>query len=219
MIELETRGDVRVIHWRDGENRFNRASVTAWHETLDELEAVTDRLALVATGEGKFFSNGLDLDSFGGDPSAAGEVIEGVHRLLGRLLVFPAYTVAALNGHAFAAGAMLTTTFDRRLMREDRGYWCLPEVDLGLPLTEAMVAAVTARLPTGTILEAMNSGHRYPAAEALAAGLVEGTASEEDLLDRAVGTAAALAAKDRSVIATHKRLVLGPAARACGWEA
>ena len=73
--------------------------------------------------------------------------IEEVHRLLGRVLGFPAYTVAAVNGHAFAGGAMLACAHDQIIMRADRGYWCLPEVDLGLPLTPAMYATVAAHVP------------------------------------------------------------------------
>ena len=32
------------------------------------------------------------------------------------------------------------------VMREDRGYWCLPEVDLGLPLSPAMYGVVASRV-------------------------------------------------------------------------
>jgi hypothetical protein len=31
MIELEVSGDVRILHMRDGENRFNPGLVTAMH--------------------------------------------------------------------------------------------------------------------------------------------------------------------------------------------
>jgi enoyl-CoA hydratase/carnithine racemase len=101
-------------------------------------------------------------------------------------------------------------------MREDRGYWCLPEADLGLPLTEAMFATVTSRLPVAIAAEAMNTARRYTAAEALAAGLVEHVAPESEVLERTVALAAPMAAKDRDVIAQHKRLLFGDAARICG---
>ena len=62
VIELETEGDVRILRMREGENRFNRPFVDAVHAALDEVAAVEGPVALVAVGEGKFFSNGLDLD-------------------------------------------------------------------------------------------------------------------------------------------------------------
>lgn len=216
MIDIEREGDVAVVRWRDGENRFNRTSVARWHEVLDELEAVDGPLAVVVVGEGKLFSNGLDLEAFAAEPDTAGAVVDEVHRLFGRLLVFPAYVVAALNGHAFAGGAMLACCADVRVMREDRGYWCLPEADLGLPLTEAMFAAVTARLPVQVAAEAMNTARRYPAAEALAVGIVDHAVPEAEVLRRGVELAAAVAPKDRKVIAAHKRLLFADAARTCG---
>jgi enoyl-CoA hydratase/carnithine racemase len=114
IVDPEWNGDVCILRWRDGENRFRAESIERWHAVLDELEAREGPLALVVVGDGKFFSNGLDLDWMGGHPDEAGPTVEAVHRLLGRMLVFPAYTVAAINGHAFAAGAMLAAAFDRR---------------------------------------------------------------------------------------------------------
>jgi len=218
VIEIEQHNDVAVVRWRDGENRFNRASVDRWHAVLDELEATDGPLAVVLTGDGKFFSNGLDLDSFADDPESAGPVIADVQRLFGRMLLFPAYTVAALNGHTFAAGAMLACCVDARVMRSDRGYWCLPEVDLGLPLTPPMFAAVTARLSTATAAEAMNTGHRYSAEEALHSGIVDAIATESEVLGIAMERAARIAPKDRKVIAAHKRMMFSDVATICGYE-
>ena len=216
MIELESHEHVWVLRMDEGENRFNRSTVGALHAALDEVEAVEGPVALVTTGSGKFFSNGLDLDwLMAGGEGTAGFTDE-VHRLLGRVLGFGAITVAAVNGHAFAAGGMLAVAHDYRVMRADRGYWCLPEVDLGLPLTPAMYAVVAAHVPPATMHDAALSGRRYDAAEALAAGLVQEVAAEADVVDRAVAIAAELAGKDRRVIAEHKRLMYADAIATCG---
>lgn len=213
-LRVEAVGPVRVVHWDDGENRFQGESMAAWHVVLDELEAVDGPLAVVAVGTGKFFSNGLDLDWISSAPDAPAFMGE-VHRLLGRMLVFPAYTVAALNGHTFAAGAMLSSAFDHRIMRADRGYWCLPEVDLGLPLTPGMTATVTARLPAPAAADAMLTGRRYDADAALGIGIVDAIAPEAEVLDRAIEAATAMATKNRSVIAAHKHQLFGGASRLC----
>lgn len=209
MIELKTHGDVRVLHLQDGENRFNRGSVDAIHTALDEVAAVQGPVALVTVGAGKYFSNGLDLDWMLGEGSADAGFLDDVHALLTRVLHLDMVTVAAINGHAFAGGAMLAAAHDFRIMREDRGYWCLPEVDLGLPLTPVMYAVLDAHLPRPALAEAALTGRRYSGPEALAQGIVTELAAEEQLLERAVELAAAQAGKDRRVIAEHKRLLHG----------
>ena len=219
ILRPERRGDVVVLHWVDGENRFNRRSIDRWHEVLGALEVDEAPLAVVVVGEGKFFSNGLDLDWMGANPDEATPMLEDVHRLFGRLLLFPGYLVAALNGHAFAGGAMLSCAADARVMRSDRGYWCLPEVDLGLALTAPMFEVVTARLPAPAAADAMLTGRRYGADEALRRGIVDHVAAEDEVLDTAVALAAEIAVKDRSVVAAHKRMLFEESARRCGWPA
>ncbi len=215
MIDVEQRGDVWLLSMRDGENRMNRKWVDQVNQALDAVEAVQGPVALVTTGEGKFFSNGLDLDWMATGPEAGAEFLDDVHRLLGRVLGFAAVTVAAVNGHAFAAGAMLATAHDFVVMRQDRGYWCLPEVDLGLPLTPPMHAVVAAKLPRATLHEALITGRRYRAPDAAAAGIVHEVVPEHAVLDRAVQIAGGLAAKDRRVIGEHKRLTFKEALVMC----
>jgi enoyl-CoA hydratase/carnithine racemase len=207
MIEVEQLGNVYVLHWHDDENRFNRTSLQALNTALDEIEGADGPCALVTTGEGKFYSNGLDLDWMMSAGDDSNGFVDEVHRLLGRVLTFPAITVAAINGHAFAAGAMFASAHDFRVMREDRGYWCLPEVDLGLPLTPAMNAVITAKLPRESAHEAIITGQRYDAIEAQMAGIVNLTASETDVLADAVDLATDFAEKNRGVIARHKQLL------------
>src|SRR4051812_20372786 len=217
-IETDQRGAVAILRWNDGENRMNLASMAEWHAALDQLEEIEGPLALVVIGTGKFFSNGLDLDRFGVEPDEMAPTVRSVHHLFGRMLLFPGYTVAAVNGHAFAAGAMLSACFDARVMRSDRGYWCLPEVDLGLPFSDGMAGGGPAPTPPEAAHDAMTPARRYPAEEALALGIVTDTSDEARLLDLAIDLAEPIAGKDRKVIGEHKRLLFGDAARRCGYD-
>ncbi|MFI5035510.1 MAG: enoyl-CoA hydratase/isomerase family protein [Acidimicrobiales bacterium] len=216
-MTLTWEGPVALVRWDDGENRVNLDSLAALHALLDEVEAVGGPLALVVTGEGKFFSNGLDLERFGADPVEMGATLEELHRTVARLFLFPAYTVGAINGHAFAAGALLSCALDYRVMREDRGYWCMNEADIGLALDEKLAAILFARLPRATVLHAILTAHRFTAPEALAEGIVEATAPAGEVVARAVEVAAAQAGKHRGALAAHKRVAFADVVAVLGY--
>ncbi len=216
MIDLRREGDVHVLRFDDGENRFSPDLLDALSAALDEVTAAPAPRALVTTGTGKFYSNGLDLDWLGRNPDEWGPYLERVHGLFARMLTLPMPTVAAVNGHAFAAGAMLTLAHDHRVMRADRGYFCLPEVDLGLPFTPGMSALIQARLPRPTAHEAMVTGRRYGGPDAVAAGIVHDTATEAEVTAAAIAVAAPLATKDGGTIAKIRAGMYGPVLEALG---
>jgi Delta3-Delta2-enoyl-CoA isomerase len=195
MTSLDRRDDVFVLTLGEDENRFHPDRLTAINAALDEVAAAPGPKAVVTTGVGKFYSNGLDLDFMAANPDAAEANLRGVHALFARVLTFPAPTVAALQGHTFAAGAMLALAHDLAVMRSDRGYFCLPEVDLGIPFTPGMSALIRARLPIATAHEAMTTGRRYGGDDALEAGIVAGVGAEDEVLDIALARAAERAAK------------------------
>lgn len=195
MLNLQRDGDVFILQMDDDENRLSPATLDEFVDALGTVEAAEGSKALVITGTGKFFSNGLDLDHLSANPNDLGPYLFRVHSLFARLLSMPCVTVSALNGHTFAAGAMLAICADHRIMREDRGYWCLPEVDLGMPFTDGMNALIPARVPPMTAHEAMVTGRRYSGADALAAGIVQELAPEADVLPRAVAYAATMTSK------------------------
>jgi Delta3-Delta2-enoyl-CoA isomerase len=211
VIELDQDGTVFVLRMRSGENRFNLDWLDGVADALDRVEASEGACALVTTGDGKFYSNGMDLDWLATVPDQAGDFLRAVYRLLGRVLSFPAITVAAVNGHAFGAGALLTVAHDFAVMRADRGFWCMPEADIGLPVTAEFASLLKAKLPSRTAHEALLTGRRYGGPEALAAGIVQQVAGEEEVLVQAVKIAASLAGKDRTTLAEHKRLLYGDA--------
>src|SRR5215212_4338178 len=200
-VEVERRGAVTIVRMDRGENRLHPELLGALEDVVGAIESDDEAGALVLTGSGKFFSNGLDLEYMGANPDHAEATLARVHGLFGRILALAVPTVAAINGHAFAAGAMLALAFDIGVMREDRGYFCLPEANLGLPFTPGMNALITARLSPPVAHEAMVSARRYGGHDALAAGIVAEVAPEQEVLERAVARAAALAGRPRQALA------------------
>jgi len=123
MIDLRRDGSVFVLTMQAGENRLNRPFLDALNRALDTVEASSGPAALVTTGgQEKFYSTGLDLDWLGREGQAeAPRFVESVIALFARVAAFDVPTVAAINGHAFAAGGMLALAHDFRVMRADRG--------------------------------------------------------------------------------------------------
>jgi enoyl-CoA hydratase/carnithine racemase len=207
MIDLERDGDVFVLRMQDGENKLNRPFLDELNARLDEVEHSEGPAALVTTGAERFYSTGLDLGWLATQQGPAiREFLTDLHALLARLLTFPMATVAALNGHAFAAGLFIALSHDFRVMREDKGFVCLPEIDLamGQPLTPGFYAVLDARLPRSTSHEMLMTGRRYNAPEALDRKLVTSIAAEGDVLSRAVELAQGLASKHRATFGALK---------------
>lgn len=211
MFDLQRDGDVHILRFDDNENRFSPAFLAGFHQQLDAVEKTEGANALVTVGTGKFYSNGLDLDWLGAHRDEFESYLSSVHGLYARLLALPLPTVAAINGHAFAGGGMLTLAHDFAVMRTDRGYFCFPEVDLGMSFTPGMSALIQARLPKATAHEAMITGRRYTAEEARAAGIVQRTAAEAEVLPQAVTLAASLAGKNGEVVGKIRTGLYGPA--------
>ncbi len=213
---LEQLDTVFVLHVNDGENRFNHDSVAKLSRLIAEVEAASGPRALVTVGEGKFWSNGLDLDWLTANQPRASALLLAVHDLFGQVLAAGVPTVAAIQGHCYAAGAMLALAHDVRIMREDRGFFCLPEIDIRLAFSPGMSALVAAKLTPQVAHQAMVFGRRYGGAEAASVGIVDETAAESDILPRAIAVAASLAEKDSATLAAIKRTLYAPVLGALG---
>lgn len=193
MAELTQDGRIYLLNLGDDENRFTPEWVAEVDRLLDQVAGAEGPRALVSMASGKFFSNGLDLDWLGKNQDQMIPYVASVHALFAKVLTLPVPTVAALQGHTFAAGAMLSLAHDLRYMRADRGYLCLPEVQLGIPFTSGMSALIQARLSKAAAHESMTTGRRYSGVDAAAVGIVDEALPEADLLDRAKAKAEELA--------------------------
>lgn len=210
MPALTRQGDVFVLDLGNTENRFNPEWVAAVNASLDEVEKADGPAALVTVGTGKFYSNGLDLEWLSAHPDQRRDSRNDVHELFARVLALPVITVAAVQGHAFGAGAMLTLAHDFRVMRADRGFWSLPEADLRMSFTPGMAALIQSHLTPQTAHEAMLTSRRYGGTDAATAGIVDRAASEDAVISTATEIAGAQAAKASGTLGLIKTRMYGP---------
>ncbi|RKP05622.1 ClpP/crotonase-like domain-containing protein [Thamnocephalis sphaerospora] len=202
---LSRRGQVFVLTMQRDDNRFDFESTAALHAALDKVEQTVKQedpklkqpWALVTTGHERIYSNGLDpIKVFPSMPDFCGKLY---HPLLKRMLTFPMPTVAAINGHAFAGGCMFAMAHDYRVMRSDRGFICMNEIDMKVPLTPGMVSIVRAKFPSPKLVHAcLLEAHRFDAKQALATGLIDQVAEPEKVVDTAVALAEHWAPKGRA---------------------
>jgi Delta3-Delta2-enoyl-CoA isomerase len=166
LIDYVLDDRVAVLTMNNGENRFNMTFIHEFLGALDDIEQKTDADALVVrSAHDKIFCNGIDLDwlmpvAQAGDKQGIKDFCSTLNQLLRRILLYPMPTIAAITGHAFAGGAIMTCCFDFRFMRSDRGYFCFPEVDLGIPFWPGMVAMVKKAIPAYKLDEMYYLGTR-----------------------------------------------------------
>jgi Delta3-Delta2-enoyl-CoA isomerase len=214
MPALTLDDTVYVLDLGGDENRFSPAWISEVTTMLDTVVDASDAAALVTTGHGKFYSNGLDLAWLGEHGDDAPAYLHSVHRLLARMLTLPVPTVAAVNGHAFGAGAMLAMAHDFRIMRADRGYFCFPEVDITIPFSPGMAALIQGKLTPAAAIASMTTGRRFDGPAAREYGLVDGVAEEGALVATAAATVRPLAGKDRGTLAAIKTTMFAAAVAA-----
>jgi enoyl-CoA hydratase/carnithine racemase len=205
MSSLERRDDVFILDLGDDGNRFTPEYLAELLRLIDEVAEAASPRALVTSARGSAWAVGLDLEWIAAHQERLGELVEAMHALDARMLELPVATVAAITGHAFAGGALFALAHDFRIMREDRGYFCLPEIDGQIRFTPGLTALVRSRLAPQVAHAALTSGRRYSGPQARDAGIVDELAAEGEVLDAAVALAASLAGKDPATLAAIKK--------------
>jgi enoyl-CoA hydratase/carnithine racemase len=216
MIDYTKEGDLHLVTMNAGPNVICPAWQKRMLDILDTVEADCGKgAALILTGDDKFFCNGLNLEVV--TQLAPEEMVLFASRMAEihkRFLLLPCPTVAAVNGHAFAAGAFMALSCDYRIMREDRGWFSVSEVDVGVPIPAPMMGILQGKLPANTARDAVLIGKRYTADEAIAAGIADGKAPVDELMKQAKTLASQLGTKEPGIFKTLKQTCFGPMAEA-----
>ncbi|KAJ4768008.1 Enoyl-CoA delta isomerase 3 [Rhynchospora pubera] len=120
-------------------------------------------------------------------------------------------TVCAITGHAVAAGCMLALVHDYVVMREDRGFVYMSELDAGIKLVKYFTVFFNDKIPDNqTRRDLLLRSARLTAHEAMDRGIVDRVAHGiEDTIEEAVGLAEEVAAtvSDGSKLAEKRKLM------------
>eukprot|EP00040_Diaphanoeca_grandis_P019482 m.102905 g.102905 ORF g.102905 m.102905 type:complete len:295 (+) comp27448_c0_seq4:329-1213(+) len=195
------------------EHRLNPWLMAELSHALEEAIKLNCSCVLV-TGEGKFWSNGLDL-KYLDTLQTEGEVdavVDLANSIMVTLLQFPIPTICVANGHWCAAGGMLALTFDFRLMNAERGFFFIPGVDLGLEYSPFQLKLMMVKLPEPLHRDViMLNRKRFKAAELQSLGIVEATSKPDQLLQTALEFATTVhrvgGAETRAALCTIKKQV------------
>ncbi len=214
-VEYRMDEKVAIVTMSDGENRFNPPFLGGFLDVLDRIEKETDARAMVVTSSHeKIFCNGIDLDWLlpviqKGDWDTVKGFLYSMNILFKRILLYPMPTVAAISGHAFAGGAIMSCAFDFRFMRSDRGFFCFPEVDLGIPFLPGMIALNTKAIPMYKFEEMQYTGKRLTAQECEEHHIVLKACPMEDLMNEAISFAKGFNKRREIITEMKKRLYKG----------
>lgn len=217
MPSLRLINSTAVLDLGADENRQSSIWLREINDLLDEVIA-GPASSLVTTSTGKFYSNGLDVAEADGPVELDPAYVRQLQAVYRRLLTLPMPTVAAVNGHAFGGGALLAMAHDYRVMRTERGFFCFPEVNIGIAFTPGMAALVQSKLSAAQARDAMLTGRRFDGDQAAAAGLVDEAVALDQLVDRAVQLACAYVPAHPDTLGTIKEIMYAGVASALELE-
>jgi enoyl-CoA hydratase/carnithine racemase len=91
-------------------------------------------------------------------------------------------TVCWINGHAFGAGVFVAVAHDYRVMNGSKGFYCLPEADMGMPIPATLATLLREKVSSNVYRDAVLEGARYTGPQALQRGLVDGLGGLEETI-------------------------------------
>jgi Delta3-Delta2-enoyl-CoA isomerase len=208
-LDLKKDGSIFVVTMCDqeGANTYTDEAIKEHHRVLDEIESSTGSGAVILTSSHpKTWTQGINLAWLVTKPPEYfpqfKDLMDG---FLIRWALLDLPTIACLTGHTYAGGAILASGFDFRFMREDKGWFCFPEVDIKIPFTPIMHEIVDLLPNKRARRDLLLTGKRIGGTEAAQLGIVDAAYPEETLFEKAMETARAMSQKDRATYGAIKK--------------
>lgn len=144
-------------------------------EAAHFLDGHRDLKVVVVTGQGRAFSAGADVSSFGqADGEGPADPRHDADR--GRVMAeamenLSAVSVASIRGHCVGGGLVLAATCDLRVAASDARF-SIPEIDLGIPMAWGGIPRLVREIGPALTKELVMTCRPFGADEARAAGFI-----------------------------------------------
>lgn len=215
MLELTYDGSVAIITMNNGANKQDVDFASTLNDLVETVRTNEQAHALViASSDPKNWSQGINVEWMMAEQQVDGGLnvrifFEQLDQVYTKLMLLPMPTIAAINGHAFGAGAFLATACDYRFMNGQKGFFCFPEIDLKMDFLPGVFEMLVHKLPDFKLPDLLFTGKRATASELESCFIVEAACDgADDTLSRAMAFAAGFE-KDRSLIASYKQRLYG----------
>jgi enoyl-CoA hydratase/carnithine racemase len=194
VVRIEQRGTVAVVRFDFGvTNAVGNDLVNDLTKALAEVEK--GATGMVLTGGDKFFTIGLNLPEL--LQLSRADMTDFWQRFMQvsfDLYALPLVTIAAVTGHAPAAGTVFALSCDFRLIAEGRKIMGLNEIQLGIPVPYLPNLILRQVAGDRVATRLTYHGTMITPEEALQMGLVDEVHPQEAVLEKAIAKAEEIAA-------------------------
>lgn len=174
-------------------------AASRWLATLSDLRI------LVLGGEGRAFCAGFDLDAMrGAQRPIDREATDLGRRMIEAFEAIPAITLAAVHGHCIGGGVLLAAACDLRIAADDARF-CIPEMEIGIPLGWGGVPRLIRLLGPTVAMELVLDCNAFDAAQALAWRFVNRVVPAAELDAQGLAWAQRLAQRPLNALRTTKQ--------------
>uniref|UniRef100_A0A5B7AIG1 Delta(3)-Delta(2)-enoyl-CoA isomerase n=1 Tax=Davidia involucrata TaxID=16924 RepID=A0A5B7AIG1_DAVIN len=233
MCTLEKRGSLFILTLMgNDEHRLNPTLIdaikAALHQIRSDFSTTTTPSALITTAHGKFFSNGYDLAwAKTSDPASPTTdrlllMSSKFRSLINDFISLPMPTIAAVSGHASAAGFILALCHDYVLMRKDRGFLYMSELDIGFKLPDWFMTFLRCKIGSPMAWrDVVLRATKLTAEMAAEKGIIDSAhASVEETIKAALRLGEELVGRkwDGHVYAQNRKIMLADVLAATGFD-
>lgn len=177
---------VTLILDRPKVNALDDGLIKELYGWFDELRFDPGVRAVVLTGEGSFFSFGLDVPAYMSYPKDAfRESFSMFCDLYSTIFAFPKPTVCAINGHAVAGGCILALACDYRIMASGKAKIGLNEITFGSTIPAGALEMLKFAVGNGRASIVAYTGELFPSEEACSFGLIDKVVTSQELREAA----------------------------------
>ena len=208
-VTLEQKGPVGVMTMNRPEalNALNDQVLRDLDAVLDQVEENEEILVAVITGAGRSFVAGADIGQMSTLTAAEGKKFGALgNRVFLKLENLSKPTIAAVNGFALGGGCELSMACDIRVASE-KAKFGQPEVGLGITPGFGGTQRLPRIVGTANAMELILTAQTINAARALEIGLVSHVYAPEELMDKAMELANAIAANAQVAVRQSKAAI------------